>query len=1175
VNPETTHERPDALPENEEWLRTFFENAQVGLFRTRLLDGKMIWCNKILAQRLGYQSVRECCQEYVARDHYEPEDRTRLLQELQAKGSVENFEIQISRRDGVFMWASLFAKLFPEKGFLEGAVIDITERKKIESALRASEERYRELFEHINSGVAVYEVVDDGNDFIFREFNKAAEKIDNEQREKIIGRSIFEVRPGIEKFGLIDVFRKVWKTGVPEFHPVTFYEDGKISGWYENYVYKLPSGAIVTVFENVTERKRIENDITASEERYRSIVENMNDGFLIHDFNGLISDCNETICHNLGYRRDELIGMNLHGFVAASNQLLINERMEKLRSTGSLVFDSEHRRKDGSSYAVNVSARLVSAKGAGTIQSFMRDITERKQREDRIRTQRDLGIALSGVKNLSEGLRLCLDAALKVSGLDCGGIYLFDELTGDLDLKHQKGFSEAFVELVSKFSTDSPNAALVRTGKPVFSMHKSVMVSLDDVRLREGLRALAVIPLRYEGDVIGCLNLASHIVTEVPEGSKLDLEIISQQIASEVARFLAKEKLAASEEMFSKAFKSSPMAIGISELESGKLIDINDAFCRMIGVLREEVLGRTSAELGIWDNPRQREIIIGKIREPEMDRFIEIQCRTKSGKTLTVVLSASIISWRGSQCLLISAFDITLQKKAEESLRSSERRNRDLLSAIPDLMFKVRKDGTIVDLKYDRPEQLFVPPGEVKGSNIFDLPLSAPELGAVKKAVADALATGDMQTFEYSLPIGGKKRIYDARTVREDDETVITIIRDMTEIKTAEENQIKTEKLEAIGTLAGGIAHDFNNLLGGVFGYLEMAKEQAEMGKISRTAVLLGKALAVFDRAKGLTAQFLTFTKGGAPAKKTGDLHKMLSDTVVFALSGSSVKCIKNIAADLWPCDYDEHQIGQVIDNIVINAKQAMEKGGMLEVTAANTVLGKDSPIPLPEGRYVKISFRDNGPGIPAELHRKIFDPFFTTKKKGTGLGLATAFSVVKKHGGHLDLESEVGKGATFTVLLPAAGKSPAADGEEVPAPDAYTGPRLEAKIKKIRARILVMDDEEYMRELAASALRSLGYMVTTAKNGEEALAWYTEAGKRKKAFDAVILDLTIPGGMGGKEAAQKLLAADPAARLIVSSGYSDDPIMAEPDKYGFITAISKPYKKEDLAAVISDVLGT
>ena len=522
---------------------------------------------------------------------------------------------------------------------------------------------------------------------------------------------------------------------------------------------------------------------------------------------------------------------------------------------------------------------------------------------------------------------------------------------------------------------------------------------------------------------------------------------------------------------------------------------------------------------------------------------------------------------------MISAFNITDRKKAEEALRTSEKRNRDLLAAIPDLMFRIRKDGTIVDFKFDRPEQLLIPPEKVTGASVFDLPFSAGDLAIVRKSIADSFATNTMQSFQYSLPVAGKNRVYDARAVREDEETVIAIIRDVTELKAAEENQIKTEKLEAVGAMAGGIAHDFNNLLGGVFGYLDMAKEQAELGNTAKVATLLGKALAVFDRARGLTAQFLTFAKGGAPAKKKGDLRKTISETVAFALSGSPVSCTKHIASDLWPCEYDEHQIGQVIDNLVINAKQAMEKGGTLDVSAANATLKKDSPLPLPEGGYVKVSFKDNGPGVPRDLHRNIFDPFFTTKKKGSGLGLATAFSIIKRHGGHIDLESEPGKGATFSFWLPAAQKGAAAEIDAVTAAAASSGIGPAAKANKIRARILVMDDEQYMRDLASSALRSLGYTAAAAKHGEEALAKYAAAAKGKKPFDVVILDLTIPGGMGGKEAAQKLLETDAAACLIVSSGYSDDPIMADPVRYGFTAAISKPYKKELLAGVLSEVL--
>ncbi len=388
----------------------------------------------------------------------------------------------------------------------------------------------------------------------------------------------------------------------------------------------------------------------------------------------------------------------------------------------------------------------------------------------------------------------------------------------------------------------------------------------------------------------------------------------------------------------------------------------------------------------------------------------------------------------------------------------------------------------------------------------------------------------------------------------------VLVFRDNTLKQKMEQELHNSQKLESIGILAGGIAHDFNNLLCGVFGYTELAyRHSTNNPKVQN---MLNKTLNVIDRARSLTRQLLVFSKAGMPYKKTVDMNKLLRDNVNFALCGTSVTCNFKIDSDLKFCDVDENQIGQVIDNLIINACQAMPSGGNIEITARN--MGKNNPAYPPQlendTEYIEITLHDNGPGIPKNIILKIFDPFFTTKQEGNGLGLATSYSIIKKHDGYISVESAPGKGTTFRIYLHASSsrKEP---------------PNQKSEIRNHSGgKILLMDDEDFILDFASSMLKEADYEVATARNGEEALTQFKAAQTTKHPFIAVILDLTVRGGMGGVETIRRLLELDSQIKVIASSGYSEDPVLAHPQKYGFKAAIVKPYRKAELISVLKRI---
>ena len=388
----------------------------------------------------------------------------------------------------------------------------------------------------------------------------------------------------------------------------------------------------------------------------------------------------------------------------------------------------------------------------------------------------------------------------------------------------------------------------------------------------------------------------------------------------------------------------------------------------------------------------------------------------------------------------------------------------------------------------------------------------------------------------------------------------LILANDITEQNKMKENMLRAQKLESVGVLAGGLAHDFNNLLTAILGNISLAMLDAppEEG-ISRYLEFAEKATT---RAQNLTQQLLTFSRGGAPVKKTLSADKLIEDSAAFALRGSKSRCDFKIDSGLWTIEADEGQLGQVINNLIINADQAMPEGGTITVSGENVTLSKDNPLLLKPGSYIRISVADQGSGIPKDHLEKIFDPYFTTKHKGSGLGLATSYSIIERHEGHITVESAPGAGALFSIYLPAS-----------PVWTAPAAPDTSRTLIRGAGRILIMDDEDLVRAVLSKSLTTLGYDVVCTQEGKEAVSVYEQAQQSGKRFDAVILDLTIPGGMGGQETMMNLREIDPGVKAIVSSGYSGDPVMANFRKYGFSGIVAKPYTLKMLSEIVHAVI--
>ena len=508
------------------------------------------------------------------------------------------------------------------------------------------------------------------------------------------------------------------------------------------------------------------------------------------------------------------------------------------------------------------------------------------------------------------------------------------------------------------------------------------------------------------------------------------------------------------------------------------------------------------------------------------------------------------------------------RKRAEEALRDSEERYRAIVENSYDLIFETTPSGKCLYLSPNCSEVLGYQVNELLQKNFFEFvhPDEREELSQEFERKVNSLESGEMVCRLHHHTDEWRWFESHTRPFRTTTGNILVLIdaRDITERKRAEEERLRATKLESVGVLAGGIAHDFNNILTSVFANVGLSKMLASKQKAPADANIVERLAAAEKaclRARDLTKQLLTFAKGGAPIKNVASISTFITDTVEFALRGSNVRCEVNLPQNLWAVEVDEGQMSQVIQNLIINADQAMPDGGIITVKAENTDIEHTVNLPVRRGRYVVVTITDQGIGISQEYVSKIFDPYFTTKQKGSGLGLATTYSIMKRHDGHITVSSQLGIGTTFQLYIPAAGTT------------ALDIPEEEEALIEGTGRILIMDDEIEIRDILGKMLEHLGYEVTYTSEGTEAVAQYHQALKREKPFTLAIIDLTIPGGMGGRETVRQLQELDSNVLAVVSSGYCNDPVLANPEHFGFKGVITKPYNLSDLSKTLSKIL--
>ncbi len=815
------------------------------------------------------------------------------------------------------------------------------------------------------------------------------------------------------------------------------------------------------------------------------------------------------------------------------------------------------------------------------------DFAEQNHIEHAIIVQRDLGLALDKASSLQESLQLCLQAAMAVSGLDAGGIYILDQASGNLNLVSHLGLSSEFIEVNSVSEARSPRTEMVlRGGKPLYLNAQDISDRRSEDISRENIRSLAIVPFSGKGQIIGCLNVASHIQSEITSYSLYTLESIARQIGTAVARAQAEQNLRLSEEKYRALFENAAEGI-VQTTPEGDILSVNPAMAKLFGYKTPAAFMRTIVNIAqIYAHSDDRLSFRREIAKKGTVSKYEISCLRKDGQEMLLAVNARVIRDKEGKIIRYDGFyeDITQRKKIEKSFKQSEERYRMIVENMQDIIwvmdfnfqYKYRSPSNLRITGYTAEEIMTRPPREQIVPESYAL---------VEKHFAEEFAkefsgkpvdprrslTMELEVYHKN---GGTVWIEVTASFGRDENgkpfELLLVGRDISERKKMQGERdhlqkqlIQSQKIEAIGTLAGGIAHDFNNILASMMGFTEMAvKETRE--DVRRD--YLEQVLQASGRAKNLVNQILAFSRQREQEAKPVDIRFIIKEALALLRSTlpTTIEMRQKITSEQATVLTDPTQIHQIVMNLCMNAAQAMAaNGGLLEVHLSHQSIGAKAPAlhsDLQPGDYVQLSVRDTGCGIDPAIRDKIFDPFFTTKKTkgGTGLGLSVVYGIVKSCGGGIDVQSDVGQGTTIAVYLPLTPVETQAEEHNLDDIDLQGD-----------ERILFVDDEEMLVKMARNFFQTLGYQITATTSSQEALGLFQ---KNPKGFDLVITDMTMPQ-ITGSELAREFLMIRPDLPIILCTGYSDFLSMKEARKLKIREFVMKPLFLKDLGSRVRKIL--
>ncbi|MEW6527251.1 MAG: PAS domain S-box protein [Spirochaetota bacterium] len=878
------------------------------------------------------------------------------------------------------------------------------------------------------------------------------------------------------------------------------------------------------------------------------------------DSNTIIKYVSANIKNIIGFTPDEIIGKSFIDLIYPDDLPMVLESYERVKKR--IIEPLEYRlmTKDGSShYILTISeahydeqGNFIGITGIGT------DIHEKKVAEIKLRESEEkfktlANSVLNPIFIIQDNIMQWVNPAT----VDILG-YSENEIIG-----------KPFYSFVHPDDVEvaKSRAAARQRGENVINRYEARIITKDNIVKWIDFH---VSTIQYNGR-FAILGSA----TDVTERKKIELDLKS------------------SEEKFYKAFYSSPIPMTINTFKDGVYREVNEAACQTFGYMLQDSIGRSIIELNVFADKQELEDYIHTLRTNEKVKDFHVTFKTKNGLLKDCIINSDIFVSSGEKLVISSIIDITQMKRSAqiiyEQYKELQKINNDLiktkeeltlrniqlfeekerfnrvLESINDAVIVTDKRAVILLVNNATCHLLNREYNEIIGKDvttILDLDCKK-RVDFTFNTIIEILQQKSIAN-ECILHVGNVLYNIELYILPLKDQMnsitgTIVVLRDITQKKIIEDHIARTSKLESVGLLAAGIAHDFNNILTSVVGNLSIIKN-----KIHESSELyqhINDAEKASFKAKELTQQLLTFAKGGAPVKKVTSLSAMFKDIVTFVLRGSGVEFQFIIDDNLYNVEVDEGQISQVIQNIVINAREAMNDHGLLKIYARNVtdedpikaIIGKDN--------YIRISIEDNGPGIPNENIEKIFDPYYTTKPHGTGLGLTVVYSIIKQHGGYIFVDSQPGKGTRFDIYLRATEKNVAV---------------IDDKSNEIsvigKGKVLVLEDDENIQFILRTMLEELGYEVDIACDGDEAYQKYLMAKELQQKYSFAIMDLTIPGKKGGKDTISQIRKLDNEFKVIVSSGYSNDPVMSNYKDYGFDGILPKPYRFEELKQIIAAI---